>query len=652
MRSGFDSKNIDASVRPQDDFFQFAVGNWLKRNPIPKTESRWGSFNVLHDRSWEALHGILERIRSKPAKPGTELQKLLDFYRTAMDEQARERQGAAPLEKYFTLIDQIRSPEGLARVIGEIHSMGLSPFWTPFVDQDEKKSEETVLHLWQANLILPDREYYLRADRRSKEIRKQYARYAVRILRLAGYASEYAERIARTVLKIETALAKVSRSRTALRDAEKQYHKMTLRALGKLAPHIPWPIYFSSSGMPPRYALIVGQPEFFRAASAMMARVPLEDLKTYLRWFLLDRSAGFLGRRFVRERFRFHGTILTGARRLKPLWKRAVMSIDTALGEALGKLYVQEYFSPRAKKMIDELVDHVVRAYASRIRKLNWMSAKTRRRALQKLTAITRKIAYPKRWRKYGALEIKTDSYLENFFRSRRFEHRRQLAKIGKPLDRSEWLMTPPTVNAYYSPSLNEMVFPAGILQPPFFDPDVFAAVNYAGIGSVIGHELTHGFDDQGSKFDEKGNMREWWSPADRKKFVRKADALVRQFNRYAVAGGMRLNGTLTLGENIADLGGLVIAYDAFTAALKGKRWPKTIGGWTPDQLFFLGFAQMERAHTRPEEERRLATIDPHSPSRYRTNGVVVNMEEFHRAFGVKPGDGMFRRPEERARIW
>lgn len=652
MKSGFGKNNIDRSVRAQDDFFRFAVGNWLKKNPIPRTESRWGSFYVLRDRSWGALHAILERIKSKPAKPGTEAQKLRDFYRTAMDEKARERHGVAPLGRYIARLDGIASREDFFRVLGNFHAMGVYPFWTPFIDQDAKKSDVMILHLWQAHLVLPDREYYLRSDRRSKGIRRRYLLYAERMMRLGGMAAGRARKSAQIVLRIETALAKVSRSRALLRDVEKQYHKMTLPALAKLAPHIPWAAYFSAAGMPRLPALIVGQPEFFRAASRMARETSLEEFKTYLRWFLLDSSAGFLSKKFVRERFRFHGTMLTGATRMKPLWKRAAMAIDGAMGEALGKLYVREHFSGRAKEKIDSLVRGVIRAYARRIRELDWMSARTKRRALKKLSAITRKIAYPTRWRDYRKLDIGADSYLENFFRAQRFEHRRLVKKIGKRPDRGEWFMTPPTVNAYYSASLNEIVFPAGILQPPFFDPDAFDAVNYAAIGSVIGHELTHGFDDQGSKFDEKGNMCEWWLAGDRKKFRRKAEGLVRQFGRYAVAGGMRLNGKLTLGENIADLGGLAIAYDAFRDSIKGKRLPKTIGGWTPDQLFFLGFAQMERGHARPAEERRLATIDPHSPARCRTNGTLVNMAEFHEAFGVKPGDRMYRRPEERSAIW
>ncbi len=652
MKSGFDARNIDRAVRPQDDFFQFAAGGWLKKNPIPKTESRWGSFYVLRDRSWKAIGAILQRISTRRAKPGTELQKLRDFYRTAMDEEARERQGVRPLKKYLERIDAVSSPEDLFRVLGEMHQIGLYPFWTPFVDQDDKRSEDTILHLWQGGLILPDREYYLGRDKKSQEIRKQYMRYIARMLSGAGHSPAAARKAASVTLGVETALARISRSRTALREVERQYHKMTISALKKTAPHVPWAIYFHALGAPRMRTLIVGQPEFFRAASIMAAGVPLERLRIYLGWFLLNGAAGFLSKKFAGERFRFHGTVLSGTAKMKPLWKRVAMAMDSAMGEALGKLYVREYFSARAKKEMDVLVDNIVHAYAARIRRIDWMSPKTKRRALQKLAAIRRKLAYPKRWRSYRALAVRTDSYLENFFRAERFEQHRLLAKIGKPLDRDEWFMTPPTVNAYYARSLNEIVFPAGILQPPFFDPDAFAAVNYAAIGSVVGHELTHGFDDQGSKFDAKGNMREWWSPRDRQKFTRKTGLLVKQFSQYPVAGGIPVNGKLTLGENIADLGGLVIAYDAFKNSIQGRRLPKTIGGWTPDQLFFLGFAQAEMGHARPEEERRLAAIDPHAPPRYRANGTLSNIGEFYKAFGIKPGDKMFRRPGERAKIW
>ena len=526
------------------------------------------------------------------------------------------------------------------------------PFWNPIVDQDEKKSEETTFHLWQCKLILPDREYYLNSDRKSKEIRKQYVRYIVRMLDLAGYSSTDARKAARIILGVETRLAKVSRSRAALREVEKQYHKMTPQALAALTPEILWAHYFSAMGMPALKTIIVGQPEFFQTVSSMASSISLEYWKIYLAWYVLDGSAGFLSDKFVRERFRFHGTVISGMTQMKPRWKRVVMTIDAAMGEALGKLYLKTHFSVRAKKSVDTLVDHIIKAYAKRIRKLDWMSTKTKKRALDKLTKISRKIAYPDRWRDYRALEVKNDSYLENFFRAQRFESKRLLAKIGKPLDRHEWLMTPPTVNACYQASRNEITFPAGILQPPFFDPDAFEAVNYAGIGSVIGHELTHGFDDQGSKFDEKGNMREWWFREDRKKFIKHAEVLVRQSNQYVATDDIHVNGRLTLGENIADLGGLVIAYDAFKDAVKGKKLPETIDGFTPDQLFFLGFAQIERGHTRPEEQRRLATIDPHSPDRYRINGPPSNMREFYGAFGVKFGSRMFRRSKNRAKIW
>ncbi|MBI4132809.1 MAG: M13 family metallopeptidase [Candidatus Sungbacteria bacterium] len=652
MKSGVDKKNLDTSVRPQDDFFQFAVGGWLKRNPIPKTESRWGSFYVLRDKSWEALHKILKGIKNKKAKPGAELQKLRDFYRTAMDEKERSRQGIAPLRPYLGMIECIKSHDDLFRVLGKIHAIGPSPLWSPIVDQDEKKSEETTLHLWQANLVLPDREYYLKSDWKSKKIRREYIRYIVRLLGLAGRSPLEAQKAARIILDIETRLAHASRSRAALRDPEKQYHKMTPRAVAALTPKILWNCYFSAMGMPPLKTVIVGQPEFFRAVSAMVSTTPLESLKIYLAWYLLDALAGFLSEKFARERFRFHGTVISGTTQLRPLWQRAVMTIDVAMGEALGKFYIKKYFGGRAKKSIAALVDHVMRSFARRIQKRDWMSAETKKRSLEKLTKIRRKIAFPKRWRDYRLLEIKKDSYLENFFRAQHFETRRLLAKIGKPLDRSEWFISPPTVNAYYQASLNEITFPAGILQPPFFDPDAYEAVNYGAIGSVIGHELTHGFDDQGSKFDGKGNMREWWAKGDRKKFIKRASVLVKQFDQFVAVDDIHVNGKLTLGENIADLGGLVIAYHAFKGATKRKRLPKTIDGFTPEQLFFLGFAQAEVGHTRPEEQRRLATIDPHAPAKYRVNGPLPHMKEFCEAFRVKAGDKMFRRSKNRATIW
>jgi putative endopeptidase len=514
-----------------------------------------------------------------------------------------------------------------------------------------KASDRHVVYVGQSGLGLPDRDDYFDDSSKAVRIREQYREHVAAMLKLLGPTDDSASQTVRAVMDIETELARASMTRVQLRDPEAQYNKMSLDELSSAAPNVPWVDYFQGLGIAQTGDIIVAQPLFLKAVSSLMAKTPIEDLRRYLEWCLIRSTAGFLSDGLAQKNFDFYGTVLNGQPEMKPREERVAMVIDDLLGEAIGQLYVERHFSPEAKRKINELVDHLFSAYRERIKGLDWMGPETKEKALVKLDRIARKLGYPDKWRDYGPLTVERDSYLANWRRGYEFEFNRMVAKLGKPVDRNEWLMTPPTVNAYYHPVMNEIAFPAGIMQPPFFDPDADDAVNYGGIGAVIGHELTHGFDDEGGKFDADGNLKEWWTEEDRKRFEARAKKLAEQYSGYIAVDDVKVNGELTLGENIADLGGVVLAYDAFREYQKGKP-DDLIDGFTPDQRFFLGFAQTERMHARDDTARQLARTDPHSPSVYRVNGVVVNVDAFHDAFGTKPGDALYKEPEARIRIW
>jgi len=649
---GFKQTNLDRKVRPQDDFFQFSSGGWLKANPIPDSESKWGTFYILRDEGLKKTHAIFKELSNKRnLKKGSEAQITRDFYLSGMDMKTRNSRGLEPLVPTIKAIDSIASKEDLFNFIFKEHKKGNQFVWSGFVGQDDKDAETYTFHIGQDGLTLPDRDYYLKKDKKSEHIRNEFLRYAEKLLTLSGTSKEKAAQEAKAILAFETKLARASMTRVDSRDIEKVYNKKTVSALKKLAPYIPWKDYFKTLSVENHVrSLTVLQPNFFSKLSQMFETVPLSTWKTYLHFAAIDDAASLLSKTYVDCAFSFYGKVLAGNQTIRPLWKRIASVLDSYVGEAVGKEYVKRYFPPQAKEKVSEMVDDLFKAYEQRIRELPWMSVGTKKKALTKLSLMTRMLGYPDKWESYKGLVIKPDTYFENIVRAVAFAQKKNYQKLGKKVDRKEWFMPPQTVNAFYDPNKNQIVFPAGILQPPFFDPKGDAAFNYGAIGSVIGHEMTHGFDDSGAKFDGHGNYKNWWTKEDRKRFDRRAQVLVRQFNEYKV-GDLNVNGKLTLGENIADLGGLAIAYDAFQIHLK-KHKEKEMYGFTPEQRFFLGLAMFEAAHARPEYERMLIIVDPHSPAKFRVNGPFSNLETFYKAFDVKSGDKLYRQPKNRADIW
>ncbi len=652
-RHSINPNDFDATVKSTDDFFRFVNGPWAKNNPIPPEESRWGSFDVLRREAEEQLKLILEEVsQMKDAPQGSEEQKIRDFCLTAMDVPKCNRLGTVPLSELFMMIDGVGDFGALARAIGQLHRSGISVFWGSSPEQDEKQSDVVALHLHQDGLSLPDRDYYVNEDEKSKEIRSKYMDYARGMLRQAEMEVTLDGRMAEVVMGIEVRLAKHSWTRVELRDVEKQYNKMTPEKLATLTPNIVWRDYFAGAVTTAPDYFIVGQPGFLEEVSRMFADTPIEDLKKYLRWHVLNGMTSYLGEEFEKRSFDFYACTFRGVTEMKPRWRRVLNIMNVLLDEMLGKLYVKKHFGEDAKKKVNALVDQLVVAYRARIEKLDWMGEETKKKALEKLASFSRKLGYPDVWRDFSRLEVGTESYVDNYLRTAAFEFDRQMAKVGKPVIRTEWLMPPQMVNAYYMPPMNEIAFPAAILQPPFFDPAADDAVNFGGIGSVIGHELTHGFDDQGSQFDAHGNLANWWTEDDRKRFNEKTARLVAQYDAYEPVPGVHVNGKLTLGENIADLGGLVIAYDAMKIAAAGKSPVEKIDGMTPEQRFFANYAITERGHMREEEMRMRLQTDPHSPSEFRVNGAASNLDEFYKAFDCKKGDKLWREPGERVKIW
>jgi putative endopeptidase len=646
---GFSLSNLDRTCKPCENFYEFAMGSWMKANPIPAEYSNWGTFTQLRDNNLTAMHTVLEAAAKAHAPTGSNEQKIGDFYSSCMDTTAIEAAGLKPISGELNSIEAIDDRKSLDATVAKLQQEGIGVLFRFGSGQDIKDSTRVIAQASQGGLGMPDRDYYLRDDDKSKQLRADYQTHVAKMFELAGDAPEKAAQEAKTVLSIETALAKSSRTRVELRDPEKNYNLLPLAEVDKLTPDWPWQTYLHEIGAPPVEQINVRQPEFFKEMNRQLASVSMPDWKTYLRWHVIHASAPGLPARFVDENFDFYDRKLSGTKEILPRWKRCVQSTDRNLGEALGQVYVEKYFPPAAKARAKEMVNNLIAALRSDIPTLSWMGPETKKEALAKLEAFTVKIGYPDRWRDYSKLIINQGSYASNVRRSTEFEYARQLAKIGKPVDRGEWGMTPPTVNAYYSSSMNEIVFPAGILQPPFYDPNADDAVNYGGIGAVIGHEISHGFDDQGSKFDGKGNLHEWWTADDRKNFTERGDCVVNQFNGYEVEPGLHQNGKLVLGESIGDLGGLAIAYAAYEKSIQGKR-PKDIDGFTPEQRFFLGWAQVWGANQRAEAARLQTNTDPHPLARFRGNGPLSNMEAFAKAFGCKKGDAMVR--EQSCKIW
>jgi putative endopeptidase len=643
---------MDRTCKPCEDFYHYASGEWLAKNPVPPAYPAWGRFNELAERNRELLHQILESaMANAKAAPGTNEQKIGNFYASCMDEKQINADGAKPLEPEFQRIDNIRSAQDFQNEVARLQSMGVRAPFAFGSTQDAKNSSEVIGGADQGGLGLPDRDYYTRTDDKSKQLRQQYQEHVAKMMGLVGDDNAKASAEAATILELETRLAKASMTRVDRRDPDKTYHRMDRAQLRTLTPNWSWENYFQNIGYTNINFVDVSEPHFFETMSQALKDTPLETWKIYLRWHLVNSTATFLSDPFVDENFNFNGRTLVGTKELLPRWKRCVSATDRQLGEALGQIYVQKYFPPEAKARALELVNNLTAALRDDLQTLPWMSPATRQQALVKLAAFTRKIGYPDKWRDYSAYAVDRGPYVLNQMHGSQFEFKRDLNKIGRPVDRNEWGMSPSTVNAYYNAEMNEIVFPAGILQPPFFDPKADDASNYGGIGSVIGHEMTHGFDDQGRKFDAQGNLRDWWTADDARNFDERAACVEKQFDSFVVQDDLHENGKLELGESIADLGGLNLAYRALQKAENGKT-PVPTGGLSADQRFFLAFAQVWASNERPEFERLLVNTDPHPLPRFRAVAAPANMPEFAKAFGCKEGDPMARPSGIRCQIW
>jgi len=649
--TGIAVASLDKTCKACDDFFGFADGGWVKANPIPPQYPSWGELNVMAARNQEVLRTILEQASlDTKAAAGSEEQKLGDFYGSCMDEPRIEAAGIGPIKPDLDRIDRLTLPD-LEAEVARLQSFGAGPIFRFGSQPDLKNSESIIAGVSQGGLGLPDRDYYTKTDARSQKIRDEYVQHMARMFGLLGEDEATAAADAKAVMGLETKLAEASMTRVERRDPDASYHPMTPAALQKLTPHFAWDRFFAATKAPSFTTVNVGQPKFLEAVDQAVADVPIATWRTYLRWRLIDAAAPALPAKFVKEDFDFYQATLQGTKEMQPRWRRCVTATDRALGFALGKRFVQERFPPEAKARADRMVHNLIAALHDDLQTLPWMSPATRKAAIAKLEAFTPKIGYPDKWRDYSAYHVDRASYVVNVLQGRAFATRENLDKIGKPVDRTEWGMTPQTVNAYYNPTRNEIVFPAGILQPPLFDAKADDAVNYGGMGAVIGHEMTHGFDDEGRKFDGKGDRRDWWTPEDAKNFLARAACVEKQFDGYVVEGDLHENGKLVLGESIADLGGLTIAYRAYHMAL-GGRTPPVIDGFTGDQRFFLAWAQAWASHARPQFERAQLVTNPHPLARFRAFGPVSNMPEFAKAFDCKAGDPMVREGEARCKIW
>ncbi len=648
--SGVEKENFDAGVKHTENFFYSINGTWLKNTEIPADKSNYGAFTKLYDDSQVAMRTIIETAAKKEGKvAGSDEQKLGDFYNSYMNEAAIEALGVKPISADLTAIAAIKDATELATSFGQLQGMGISIPFGWYVNNDAKNSTQYAVYLGQSGLGLPDRDYYLKDDEKSKSIREAYVAYVKDMLTLAGVAD--AEKAAARIMALETKIAEKHWSRVENRDADKTYNKLTTADLAKLMGAFPWADYAKAVQLDAVTEIIVEQPSYFEAFGAIYKDTDLQSWKDYLALRLVSEYSGKLSKAFVDRQFDFYGKTLSGTTEQQPRWKKAVNASDEVLGEIVGKLYVADHFKPEAKARMEVLVQNLIKAYHASIDTLEWMTPETKKAAHEKLNKFTPKIGYPDKWKDYSKLDIKADDLVGNYKAAAAFAYSEMRNKLGKPVDRSEWFMTPQTVNAYYNPTNNEIVFPAAILQPPFFNMDADDAVNYGGIGAVIGHELGHGFDDQGAKFDGDGNLRNWWTDADKAEFEKRGKQLVEQYNQYSPIEGMHVNGELTLGENIGDLGGLTVALKAYKLSLEGKDAP-VLDGFTGEQRFFISWSQVWRRKGRDEYLRNMLMTDPHSPSEYRVIGIVSNIPEFYTAFDVKEGDKMYIAPEKRVKIW
>ncbi len=642
--------DMDRSVDPCADFYTYSCGGWMKSNPIPADQSSWSVYGKVYEDNLVFLRAILEQAATEKNRDAV-TQKIGDYYGACMDEAKVESLGATPLQPDLQAIASLKSTSELAPLLAKLQLSGVGALFDSGPEQDPDNSDAMIVAVGQGGLGLPDRDYYLKDDAKSKETRERYLQHVQKVFELLGDSPEVAKQNAATVMRMETGLAKASLTRVERRDPYKQKHKMSPAELGKIAPEFNWPEFLTTVKLPNVEVINVAWPDFFKEVNSQLKSASLNDWKTYLRFHVANTNAPYLSSPFVNENFAFYREYLHGAKELRPRWKRCVQYVDDELGEALGQVYVAKTFSPQTKAATVEMTKQIEDAMAQRIQQLDWMSPATKQQALAKLHGIRNKVGYPDKWRDYSSVNIVADDFYGNTLRATEFETHRQFNKVGKPVDRTEWGMTPPTVNAYYDPQMNDINFPAGVLVPPLYDPRMDAAPNYGDTGSTIGHELTHGFDDEGRQYDAKGNLKDWWTKQDADQFTKRADCVVDQYAKYVVVDDVHINSKLTEGEDVADLGGTILALIAWKDATKGQGL-RAIEDLTPDQRFFVGFAQWACENDRPEDLRVRAITDPHSPAKYRINGVVVNVPEFGTAFGCKPGSPMVKPSDKVCRVW
>ena len=650
LTPGINLSYIDSSVNPRNDIYKFANGKWLNTQKIPASDGSWGSFNEINERNVANLKALMTSVsKDVKAAPGSDNQKLRDFYLTAMDSVKADKDGIKPIAGDLTAIDAIKTKDDLLKTSALLNKKGVGSMIGFYVYSDFKNSNENTCYLAQTGIGLPDKDFYFEPQYES--VKKEYIEHIKRMFECLGNYPESAKANADIVMKIETELAKNSQNAVEQRDPQKQYNPFTKDELVKLTSNINWDIYFSTIGIKVPDNIVLNQPKFYEGLNTIINSVSIDEWKVFLKWNLIETAAPYLSSKFVNESFKFNGTVLSGKKEMKPRYKRVQGTTDEALGEILGKLYVEKYFDDKSKKRVNEMVDNLIAAYRVRIDSRDWMSKETKAQAQLKLDKIIKKLGFPDKWIDYSALSIGKESYWKNVAASREFQYKRMLDKIGKPVDRMEWGMTPPTVNAYYNPTSNEIAFPAGIMQVPFFDVNADDAFNYGVMGSIIGHELTHGFDDQGSQFDADGNLKMWWTESDYKNFTDKTKLIIEQFDSYVAIDTLHVNGELTQGENIADLGGLTMAYYAYQKSLNGKKSP-VMAGFTGEQRFFLAWVQGWKTLMRDASLKQLIATNPHAPGNFRAIAPLSNMQEFYDAFGVKEGDGMYRPANKRVNIW
>jgi len=647
-----DKTNMDLSVKPGNDFYQYASGNWIKNNPVPAKETRWGSFNVLRDFNINAVRTILtETAQQTNAAPGSIEKRVGDFYASGMDSVAIDKLGYTPIKADLQKAAAVKDLNGVLDLAAAMRTSGIaSPLFGFYVGQDRKNPNKMVPQLSQGGGTLPDRDYYLKNDARSTKIQQAYKTYIAKLFSLTGVPQATAQKNAETIFNLEKKFAAAQLSRVEMRDPYKTYNKFAVADLSRTTSNLNWKTLMPKMKVTGQDTVLVNSPTFFTQLNGLLTSTPVTDWQTYLQWNILKSAAPNLSSPFVEANFAYNQA-LTGQKVQTPRWQRMASLTDNTVGELLGQLYVKKYFKPAAKARMEELIGNLIKAYEIRIKNLDWMSPVTKEKALAKLHAFTPKIAYPSKWKNYEGLQINRNTYFQNVRNASAWAYNDMVNQLGKPVDRTKWGMTPPTVNAYYSPVMNEIVFPAGILQFPFFDPNADDAVNYGGIGAVIGHEISHGFDDSGSQYDKDGTLRNWWTAEDLARFKEKAAALQKQYDAYTVLDTIHVNGKLTLGENIGDLGGLNAAYEAFKMTKQGKSNEK-IDGFTPDQRFFLSWAQVWRGNILPESAAQQILTDTHSPGEYRTIGAPVNMDAWYQAFDVKPGDKLYKKSANRIKIW